>query len=881
MKKYLKKIMAAAAAFAVTASVVTGVPLKNEKMAHAAASSYRFDFGNSGVEWGYTGVSAGTGYDYSRGYGFSQTWNVQDSSASGQGVLKDAVVFKSLDKGNTFNADLEKGLYKITVHLGNTSRASVVAEDVLQLINLTGDGAEDSFIIPVTDGQLNLRVTEGKENTVFSLSALEIDKISDSTDTPQTVWLCGDSTVCNYYPKSTAQRVGWGQVFDQYISSDLMVRNLAASGQYAAGFVNSGQFDTVLKYGKPGDYYIISIGINDTNSKNSTESEYYQMVTYMTQKAKEKGMTVVLVKQQGRADDISRSQKLTGRWFGSTLDKIGSEQNVQVLDLFNLAQNYFFSIGQDRTYALYDSGDTLHFNRDGAKVLAKLVSENIKFTPYGQTPETTVTTVTTAVQTSQTTTQTEVKTEKVPVTVVKGIYGDANDDGEADLTDLTLLSVRLMKGKAFSDPVVEKRMDFDSDGVVSIADLAMLKQYICKDTVRKIGTEYTETEYQEVEATPVYNFKNKYYALEGEIYQGMLETTNSGFESESYVNLDNVYGSSLTWNNIEIPEDGNYMVTFRVANQSSSDREMKLIVNGDTENYWIQPFTSTGAWTTWEDRGIVLPFKKGTNTLKAISNMSEGGPNIDYIRLEKTDEPYALIYSQDQYQQNPVSSNPVLYIASDSTAQSYNESYKPQQGWGYYLQNYFNSNVTVSNYSMAGRSSKKFYDEGRLDRILGTIKQGDYLLVSFAINDAGYTNAERYAPVCGNAQYPSEGSYEYYINKYVESALEKGATPILMSPTLGLKAYSNGRFNASYTEYTDALKKISSKYQVPFIDLNGLMVDHYNSIGYDRAKYYHLAGVVNGSTDMTHFSEQGADKVAEIVAGAVKNLGIPLSGSVK
>ncbi len=878
MNNYFKKIFAAAAAFALTASVITDVPVKKERSAHAAASSYRFDFGNGGVEWGYTGVSASTGYDYSRGYGFAQTWNMQDSSASGQGVLSDSVVFKSLDKGNTFNADLEKGLYKITVHLGNTTRASVVAEDVLQLINLTGNGAEDSFIIPVTDGQLNLRVTEGKENTVFSLSALEIDKISDSTDTPKTVWICGDSTVCNYYPKDTAQRVGWGQVFDQYISSDLMIRNLAASGQYAAGFVNSGQFDTVLKYGKPGDFYIISIGINDTNSKNSTESEYYQTVTDMTKKAKEKGMTVVLVKQQGRADDISRSQKLTGRWFGSTLDKIGAEQNVQVLDLFNLAQDYFFSIGQDRTYDLYDSGDTLHFNRDGAKVLARLVSENIDFTSGGNSQETVVTTVTTPAQTVQTTTQTEIKTEKVPVTVGKGIYGDANDDGEADLTDLTLLSVRLMKREPFSDPVVEKRMDFDEDGDVSIADLAMLKQYVCKDSVRKIGTEYTETEYEEV---PVYSFKSKYYALEGEIYQGMTETTNSGFEGEAYVNLDNVQGSSLTWNNIEIPEEGNYMVTFRIANQSESNREMKLVVNGDTENFWVQPFNSTGAWTTWEDRGIVLPFKKGTNTLSAISNMSEGGPNIDYIRLEKTDEPYALVYSQDQYQQTPVSANPVLYIASDSTAQSYNDSYKPQQGWGYYLSNYFNSNVTVANNSIAGRSSKKFYDEGRLDRILGTIKEGDYLLVSFAINDAGYTNAERYAPVCGNAQYPTDGSYEFYINKYVESTLEKGATPILMSPTLGLKAYSNGRFNASYTEYTDALKQISSKYQVPFIDLNGLMVDHYNSIGYDNAKLYHLAGVVNGSTDMTHFSEAGADKVAGLVAGAIKNLGISLSNDVK
>ena len=77
------------------------------------------------------------------------------------------------------------------------------------------------------------------------------------------------------------------------------------------------------------------------------------------------------------------------------------------------------------------------------------------------------------------------------------------------------------------------------------------------------------------------------------------------------------------------------------------------------------------------------------------------------------------------------------------------------------------------------------------------------------------------------------------------------------------------------------MKNIAAHYKIPCIDLNSLMVSHYNSIGYDAAKLYHLHGVVSGSTDMTHFSEQGADAVAKIVANAVKNLGIPLSKYVK
>ena len=256
----------------------------------------------------------------------------------------------------------------------------------MQVVNMTGNNATHTWQMPITDGQLNIRATAGKEGYAFTMSSLLIKKLSDDPKMSQTVWICGDSTVCNYYPLDSSVQAGWGQVLDQYIDTNKwQIRNMAASGQYAKGFVDAGQFTPILKYGKPGDIYIISIGINDTNY--STREEYYQTVYDMTTQAKEKGMKVVLVKQQGRADDISRSTLLSGRWFSDQLDKVGEELDVQVVDLFNLAQDYFLSIGQDATYDLYMSGDTLHPNREGAKVLARLMSEQIDFAGIKETIE--------------------------------------------------------------------------------------------------------------------------------------------------------------------------------------------------------------------------------------------------------------------------------------------------------------------------------------------------------------------------------------------------------------------------------------------------------------------------------------------------------------
>ena len=336
----------------------------------AADINLKFDLGGNWTN-GLTQVSASDGYNAGRGYGFSGG-GVKNVGAAGGGALNDAVQFT--DNTTTFCVDLPKGLYRISVTLGNTNRTSVYMENDLQIVNMTGNNAYDSILLPVTDGQLNVRAAAGKEGYAFTISEIDVQKVSDDPTYPKTVWMCGDSTVCNYYPIATSEQAGWGQVLDKFIdTSKWQVRNMASSGQTSKGFQTSGQFDTVEHYGKAGDIYIISIGINDTNSKYGiSEADYRTCITDMTKRAKAKGMTVYLVKQQGRSGDAS-NPGLKGRWYGGALDQVGSDQNVEVLDLFNAYHDYCVSIGQDATNNLYIA-DGLHPNRRGAMKLAEIVS---------------------------------------------------------------------------------------------------------------------------------------------------------------------------------------------------------------------------------------------------------------------------------------------------------------------------------------------------------------------------------------------------------------------------------------------------------------------------------------------------------------------------
>lgn len=983
MKHLLRKLTAAAASLSVTAALAAMLPVGSTAVS-AANTEWKFDFGNGGVASGYTGVTASTAYSAGTGYGFSAGTSVTDVTASGSGALSDAVQFKnSTATGNyTFCADVPNGLYQVSVWLGNTNRTSVGIENMLQIVNMTGNNAYHTLQVPVTDGQLNICACAGKEGYAFTLSALEIKQISTQTHTNPTIWVCGDSTVCNYYPLDTSVQGGWAQMLPQYIdTTKWQVMNMAASGQYAKGFVNAGQFTVIEKNGQPGDIYVISIGINDTNYSNA--EEYYATVTDMAKRAMAKGMRVILVKQQGRDSDITRSSLLSGRWFGGQLDQIGAELGLEVVDLFNLWQDHRLTTGDTNPSPLYMNGDDLHPNRKGAMVLAQFMAEaimngseggevngetftagttvmfrNLESSMYlsvedgkaaagtnvSQSADGTVTaknvwklvpaanegeyyiysmldggnTYLLDVANGQTDDGTNIgiwtdtASDAQIYKIVKngdyyhiatavsgyksyvGIYGGSHEEkGNAVewSSDGTNNQKWILQYAQFSTEEPLAQGDLDGDGVITAKDLSLVKRQVLgtdSNVTRKIAADLnadvavtaadaqTMTQYL---TGKISKFDSATYpAVEQNFVSGVHESYNEGFTYEEYLNLDNNVMSAVTFS-VNVPKAGNYACNFNIANGSAAARTMIYSISGQTD-VWQETFQSTGSWTTWQEYTIVLPFAAGVNYLTLRSTSAEGAPNIDYLRMTETDEPVSQVVDTTVVE----TANPVIYIASDSVAQTYRESYAPQQGWGKYLGDYFTDAVTVSNHAIAGRSSKKFYDEGRLQTILDVMKEGDYLIVCFGINDAGAANEDRYAPVCGNVNNPTAGSYEYYMKYYIEGALAKGGTPIIMSPTLSIKNASQP-FSAGYRNYASADEQLAAKYNIPYFDLSAAMASQFNSTAFSEVYSYYMGSVGgNGSTssgDFTHLTETGAPVVSKIVATGIKGLGIDLSKYVK
>ncbi|OPZ91749.1 MAG: putative esterase YxiM precursor [Firmicutes bacterium ADurb.Bin419] len=846
MRRNISKLLIAIFAISIVFSNVA------KENVNGATTSYKFDFGSGSVESGYTGVSASTAYSKTLGYGFNTPANMKNVSASGSGLLSDAVQFVTygVKSTNTFNVDLPNGLYEVKVTLGNTSRASVAAEGVFQIINMTGNNAVDKFQIPITDGQLNLLVTEGKAGTAFTLSALEINKLSDNPATNRTLWIGGDSTVCNYYPLDTSTQAGWGQLMPKYVdTSAFQVRNMAASGQCARGFRDDGQFEAIMKYIKPGDIFILEFGINDTNEKNNTtEAQFKEIITDMVTKVKATGATMVLLAPQGRATDFSgNTHSAVNRWYRNTTVAITKEQNIRLCDLNVLSSTYFTSIGSTATLQLFMSGDTLHPNRAGATELARLVYNDLKdlFTSAA-TP--------TIKPTTPSPTATTIVTPNPSI-----VYGDVNGDGRFNSLDFGQFRLYLL-GSSLPYPDAG---DVNGDGQKNSIDYGYMRQYLLG-----MITSFPASQIQ----TPVVTSNSGIYQAEqSTIANGILETINTGYTGSGYVNYNNEVGSYVEWN-INAPTSGSYKLVFRYSNGTTVNRPMSIIVNGSTVKSSMD-FLSTTDWTTWSEVYIVANLNQGQNIIRATGITANGGPNVDYLKISQTSEPVTT----NSATPTPVSSayptsagTSTVYLAGDSTVQTYNSSYYPQAGWGQMIGNYFTSDVKFVNKAIGGRSSKSFVVDGRLDEILKVIKKDDYLFIQFGHNDATVNNPKRYA-----APYTT---YKEYLAKYIDGAREKGAIPILITPVARLN-YNNGTYKNDFPDYCTAMKQVASEKSCAIIDLMTKSLNYYATLDYNTVYKFYM--VSSNGTDYTHFTETGAKEIANIVAKGVKEINVPISKYVK
>ena len=200
----------------------------------------------------------------------------------------------------------------------------------------------------------------------------------------------GDSTMADYDQAEPDQKgmYGWGQVFGDYFSNGMTVKNWGDRGESARSFYRK-FWPKVRTEIKKGDYVLIQFGHND--QKSVTTDVYREYLSRFICETRELGATPILVTSICRklfeGTKLSRLGRIdNGKAHGvdennHTYDypyhmkKVADSLKVECLDLTTACKEYMESWGPEGCKQFFPSGGSTHTNELGARVNAQLVAQ--------------------------------------------------------------------------------------------------------------------------------------------------------------------------------------------------------------------------------------------------------------------------------------------------------------------------------------------------------------------------------------------------------------------------------------------------------------------------------------------------------------------------
>jgi lysophospholipase L1-like esterase len=231
-----------------------------------------------------------------------------------------------------------------------------------------------------------------------------------------------------------------------------------------------------------------------------------------------------------------------------------------------------------------------------------------------------------------------------------------------------------------------------------------------------------------------------------------------------------------------------------------------------------------------------------------------------------------------------------VWLAGDSTMANPGTARCPV-GWGSQFDALFNTDVTVRNEAVGGRSIQTWLYERNVSSTKGPdgecrltsstyssrwqamlnastgMKTGDYLFIQFGINDSSSTCPRH----VGSAR------YKQLMTMMVQSALARGAHPVLLTPVAAITC--SGGTATKNRGFVNETFAVGSATRAPAVDLQSLSVALYNNLRFCPNNGDYGSGPVGAffCNDHTHFETYGAQRIAGLVAEDVRRQNLPLA----
>ena len=209
-----------------------------------------------------------------------------------------------------------------------------------------------------------------------------------------TIYLVGDSTMSekevSAYPET-----GWGTPFTHYFSDDVRIENHARNGLSTRTFLESGQWELIVKNLDEGDYVFIQFGHNDEvqSKEQSTTPETFManLRKYIRDTRDKEAQPVFLTPIARRLFDENDNLVDTHEEYSELMRQVADSENVPLIDMDEKSQSLLKELGPEKSVFLYNHlnpgqnpnypeglEDNTHFNELGARRMAELVLQGIR-----------------------------------------------------------------------------------------------------------------------------------------------------------------------------------------------------------------------------------------------------------------------------------------------------------------------------------------------------------------------------------------------------------------------------------------------------------------------------------------------------------------------
>nr|WP_315153170.1 rhamnogalacturonan acetylesterase [uncultured Flavobacterium sp.] len=350
------------------------------------------------------------------------------------------------------------------------------------------------------------------------------------------------------------------------------------------------------------------------------------------------------------------------------------------------------------------------------------------------------------------------------------------------------------------------------------------------------------------------------------------ENTGFGFDFDTAENASfTSFGLNITkstYFSVKIPE-GNYKVKITLGN---NNKDSNITVKAESRRIMINQLSLKKGKSAIQEFNVNIrnSYINESNSIKLKDREKQDLNWDNKLTLE-----FLGTACFQKIEIIPIEKVTNIFLAGDSTVTD--QDVEPWASWGQMIPQYFNSNIVITNYACSGLALSSFKSSNRLQKINSQIKAGDYLFIEFGHNDEKIKGPENTA----------WKSYSDLLAEFIQTAKDKGAFPILVTPTQRRAFNSDGTLKATHGDFPDAMRAVAKKMNVPLIDITALTTQLYEKWGDDvsrKAFVQYPANTFPGQTkaleDNTHFNSFGANEIALCVIKGIRDLNLPLQKDI-